>query len=320
MGLRRGDSLRGFRVRGRQGETRLRQRWGRQRRLALRFRRRGPDRNAHDDRGAVGAHRGSEGDHRRADGNRRQSDRSDAAHRHRRRRGHGDGREHARGLEQQSARRLGERRQLSPSPPPGATRSPRPAARTATRRRSSPPTPVTIVADGFPGTGKANLDGAPGGAAATLAYPLDHTLFPANLTPIYAHVGGATGATIARVQFEADGLALTYYGKCETGMPGTGCYVQLPQSATRLLIAHQRQPGHQDDRAGQQGDRRAAGDPVGGGGLGPGAALGRPLLLVGHPQPAQGRRRKGRRRRRAATSCSIPSRRTAPRSSATTSA
>jgi hypothetical protein len=94
-----------------------------------------------------------------------------------------------------------------------------------------------IVADGFPGTGKANLDGTPGGAAATLAYPLDHTLFPANLTPIYAHVGGATGGTIARLRFEADGLGLNYYGKCETGMPGTGCYVQLPQSATRLLIA-----------------------------------------------------------------------------------
>jgi hypothetical protein len=94
-----------------------------------------------------------------------------------------------------------------------------------------------IVADGFPGTGKSNLDGTPGGAAATLAYPLDHTVFPANLTPIYAHVGGASGATIARLRFEADGLGINYYGKCETGMPGSGCYVQLPLSVTRLLIA-----------------------------------------------------------------------------------
>jgi hypothetical protein len=94
-----------------------------------------------------------------------------------------------------------------------------------------------IVGDGFPSNGKGSLDGSPGGAAATLAYPLDHTLFPANLAPIYAHIGGATGATVARLRFEADGLEINYYGKCETGMPGAGCYVKLPQTVTRLLIA-----------------------------------------------------------------------------------
>lgn len=94
-----------------------------------------------------------------------------------------------------------------------------------------------VVGDGFPGTGKTNLDAAPAGTGAALAYPLDRTLFPANLTPIYAHISGSTGATVARLRFEADGLAVNYYGRCETGMPGGGCYVNLPLALTRLFIA-----------------------------------------------------------------------------------
>jgi hypothetical protein len=94
-----------------------------------------------------------------------------------------------------------------------------------------------VVGDGVPAGAKTALDGTPGGTAGKLAYPLDHTLFPSNLTPIYAQISGGTNPTAARLRFEATGLALNYYGKCETGMPGTGCYVKLPLAVTRLFIA-----------------------------------------------------------------------------------
>src|SRR6187455_585086 len=94
-----------------------------------------------------------------------------------------------------------------------------------------------VVGDGVSGTAKSSLDRTPGGTAATLAYPLDHTVFPANLTPIYVQVSGGSSATAARLRFEADGVAINYYGKCETGMPGGACNVKLPPALTRLLVA-----------------------------------------------------------------------------------
>ncbi len=41
----------------------------------------------------------------------------------------------------------------------------------------------------------------------------------------------------ARLHFEQEGqLNINFYGLCETGMPGTGCYVKMPLSLTRLFV------------------------------------------------------------------------------------
>jgi len=109
---------------------------------------------------------------------------------------------------------------------------------------------ATFMGDVF-GTGfnttnnnKAALDGTPGGGSASIAYPLDHAVFPSNLTPIYAQISG-TGS-IARLNFAATGLSINYYANClsadaDTGDPipnsGSGCSVDMPLSLTQLLIA-----------------------------------------------------------------------------------
>jgi hypothetical protein len=93
-----------------------------------------------------------------------------------------------------------------------------------------------MFGDGFVTTNnnKTVLDGSPSGSA-QLAYPLDKTLFPANLSPIYAQIQTSGGA-IARLNFQGTGVNINFYGNCEAGMPGSGCYVKMPLTLTRLLI------------------------------------------------------------------------------------
>jgi hypothetical protein len=109
---------------------------------------------------------------------------------------------------------------------------------------------ATFMGDVF-GTGfnttnnnKGALDGSPSGGSASIAYPLDHAVFPSNLTPIYAQISG-TGS-IARINFQATGLSINYYANCLTAdadsndpFPNTAgnCYVDMPLSLTQLLIA-----------------------------------------------------------------------------------
>jgi hypothetical protein len=93
-----------------------------------------------------------------------------------------------------------------------------------------------MFGDGFVTTNnnKTVLDGSTSGSA-QLAYPLDKTLFPANLTPIYAQIQTSGGA-IARLNFQGTGVNINFYGNCEAGMPGSGCYVKMPLTLTRLFI------------------------------------------------------------------------------------
>lgn len=99
-----------------------------------------------------------------------------------------------------------------------------------------------ITGDGFDPSNKATLDGDASGSA-TLAYPLDRSVFPSNLSPIYAHIS-MPGQT-ARLSFDGDGLSVKFYGNCvsmtDAGDPLPGakgaCYVKMPLSLTRLFIA-----------------------------------------------------------------------------------
>ncbi|HXU00241.1 MAG TPA: hypothetical protein VN903_04580, partial [Polyangia bacterium] len=97
---------------------------------------------------------------------------------------------------------------------------------------------------------KTVLDATPSGTT-SIAYPLDHALFPANLAPIYAQINAPGNNAIARLSFQADGLDVSYYANCSASddtnpsgpggaadpFPGTGCYVKMPLSLTQLFIA-----------------------------------------------------------------------------------
>jgi hypothetical protein len=78
------------------------------------------------------------------------------------------------------------------------------------------------------------LDGTPSGTT-TIAYPLDGSLFPANLGPI--QVQTTTSGTSARINFQttSGNVNVNFYGSCEAG-PGPGCYVTIPVAFTQLLI------------------------------------------------------------------------------------
>ena len=92
-------------------------------------------------------------------------------------------------------------------------------------------------ATGFDPSGAATLDGAPGGAA-TIAYPLDKSIFPPNLSPIQVHITrSSAGQTAARINFSAQDIVnVNYYALCQPGA-GNGCYVDLPLEVTQLFIA-----------------------------------------------------------------------------------
>jgi hypothetical protein len=91
---------------------------------------------------------------------------------------------------------------------------------------------------------KTVLDSAPSGTT-QLAYPLDKSLFPSNLTPIYAQMTASGNGAIARLNFQATGLDINYYSNCvatddtnnNDALPGGGCYVKMPLTLTQLFIA-----------------------------------------------------------------------------------
>jgi hypothetical protein len=91
---------------------------------------------------------------------------------------------------------------------------------------------------------KTVLDGAPSGQT-NLMYPLDKSLFPGNLTPIYAQMSASGANGIARLNFQATGLDVNYYSNCvatddtnnNDPLPGGGCYVKMPLTLTQLFIA-----------------------------------------------------------------------------------
>ena len=70
----------------------------------------------------------------------------------------------------------------------------------------------------------------------SIAYPLDHSLFPANLGPIQFQM--TTSGSAARISFQTAQSAnvnVNYYGACETA-PGAGCAVTIPIALTQMLI------------------------------------------------------------------------------------
>jgi hypothetical protein len=96
---------------------------------------------------------------------------------------------------------------------------------------------------------KSVLDSTPSGTT-SITYPLDHSLFPSNLAPIYAQMSASGSNAIARLNFHAQGLEVNYYANCvssddtntaATGspdpLPGGGCYVKMPLTLTQLFIA-----------------------------------------------------------------------------------
>ena len=139
------------------------------------------------------------------------------------------------------------------------------------------------------------LDGTPSGTT-NLMYPLDKSLFPGNLTPIYAQMSASGANAIARLNFQATGLDVNYYANCvatddtnnNDPLPGGGCYVKMPLTLTQLFIAtSERQDIKMTARVFGSGSRagRVAVDQRR---VGERRPVGRPLLLVDDPEPAQG--------------------------------
>ena len=92
-------------------------------------------------------------------------------------------------------------------------------------------------ATGFnPGDATA-LDAAPSGPA-MIAYPIDKSIFPPNLSPLTVHIARSTAQqTQARINFSSESVVdVKYYAPCQPAA-GTGCYVDLPLEITQLFIA-----------------------------------------------------------------------------------
>jgi hypothetical protein len=82
------------------------------------------------------------------------------------------------------------------------------------------------------------LDGAATAPAPSIAYPIDGTLFPANLAPIQVHVAKSkSDQQLARLRFQAGTIVdARYYAACEPGPnDATGCYVTLPAALTSVF-------------------------------------------------------------------------------------
>lgn len=98
-----------------------------------------------------------------------------------------------------------------------------------------------LYADGFPAANAGPLDGSASPSdAAKIAYPLAGAIFPVNFGPITVHITRPASQDIARLSFTGDAIDLNYYGKCEPG-PGPGCYVTVPLSINKLLVAPSQQ-------------------------------------------------------------------------------
>src|SRR5437763_8869513 len=83
-----------------------------------------------------------------------------------------------------------------------------------------------LMGDGFDMSGQATLDGTPSGAT-QIAYPVDRSIFPPNLSPVTVHIAKTSGQSAARINFSVDPVVnVNYYAACGPGA-GTGCYIDL---------------------------------------------------------------------------------------------
>ena len=93
-----------------------------------------------------------------------------------------------------------------------------------------------LMGNGFDPSGQSTLDGTVGGAT-QIAYPLDRSIFPPNLSPVTMHIARTSGQSAARINFSVDPVVnVNYYALCQPGA-GTGCYVDLPLELTQLFVA-----------------------------------------------------------------------------------
>ena len=105
----------------------------------------------------------------------------------------------------------------------------------------------TITGMSFPAGAQTSLDGSAAPGAATIKYPLDGALFPANWGAVTVQIATTDPAqTSARIAIAGTGIDIKYYGACETGPNSAaptasgnapGCYVTLPSEFTRTLAA-----------------------------------------------------------------------------------
>jgi WD40-like Beta Propeller Repeat len=107
-----------------------------------------------------------------------------------------------------------------------------------------PPTAIPaggdVLGTGFDPANKAMFAGTPSATAApTVAYPLAHALFPANLAPVEIHLKRTVVTqTIARVNFHVDGFDLNFYDTCAPAeQDPMGCVLTLPATVCQTLGA-----------------------------------------------------------------------------------
>jgi hypothetical protein len=94
------------------------------------------------------------------------------------------------------------------------------------------------AADGLDPGVPAALDATPNGSPTSIAYPLDGSVFPPNLSPVQVHVVRTSPQQVfARINFSSEDVVnFNYYATCQPGV-GNGCYVDLPLDITQLFIA-----------------------------------------------------------------------------------
>src|SRR5258708_3424082 len=94
-----------------------------------------------------------------------------------------------------------------------------------------------LMAPGFLPADQAMLDGTATPGPATIKYPADGSLFPANWGTLTVHIS-KTNQQSARIAISGDGVDIKYYGACEPGPnDGSACYVSLPSDLTSTLSA-----------------------------------------------------------------------------------
>ncbi len=105
-----------------------------------------------------------------------------------------------------------------------------------------PPTALPAGGDelgtGFDMANKGMFNGTPDPAAApTVAYPLAHALFPANLAPVEIHLKKTVATqSIARVNFHVQGFDLNFYDTCVAAeQDPMGCVLTIPADVCNTL-------------------------------------------------------------------------------------
>ena len=105
-----------------------------------------------------------------------------------------------------------------------------------------PPTAIPaggdVLGPGFDMANKTKFDAMPTATAApTVAYPLPHALFPANLAPVEIHLTKTVATqTIARVNFHVTGFDLNFYDTCVAAeQDPNGCVLTIPAAVCKTL-------------------------------------------------------------------------------------